>query len=106
MKYGFSLIVRCDEATPEGFTQIAERAEALELDSLWCSAHIIVPPQVRSDYAMVPGRRYPDHWKERYWEPFTVLSYLAAKTERLILGTSVTVLPMHSPFEVANNPRR
>jgi len=101
MKYGFSLVVRSNDATPEGFTQIAERAEALELDSLWCSAHIIVPPQVRSDYAMVPGRRYPDHWKERYWEPFTVLSYLAAKTERLILGTSVTVLPMHSPFEVA-----
>ncbi|MEE2803695.1 MAG: LLM class F420-dependent oxidoreductase [Pseudomonadota bacterium] len=101
MKYGFSLVVRCTDATPEGFTAIAETAEALALDSLWCSAHIIVPPQVKSDYAMVPGRRYPDHWQERYWEPVTVLSYLAAKTDNLILGTSVTVLPMHNPFEVA-----
>ncbi len=85
MKFGFSLVVRGKDATPEAFTQIAERAEALEIDSLWCSAHIILPPQIKSGYAMVPGVQHPEHWKERYWEPFSVLSYLSAKTTRLRL---------------------
>ena len=101
MKYGFSLIVRGNEATPDTFAQIAERAEALEIDSLWCSAHVILPPQVKSGYILIPGRKHPEHWKERYWEPFTVLSYLAALTSKVTLGTSVVILPMHNPIELA-----
>jgi probable F420-dependent oxidoreductase len=101
MKFGFSLVVRGNDATPDTFTAIAERAEALELDSLWLSAHVIIPPQVKSGYVLIPGRPHPEHWKERYWQPFTVLSYLAGVTSRITLGTSVLVLPMHNPFEVA-----
>ena len=39
MKYGCSLIVRGEDATPDTFLKMAERAEALEFDSLWLSAH-------------------------------------------------------------------
>ena len=101
MKFGFSLVVRGRDATPETFIQAAERAEALGLDSLWLSAHVIVPPQGDSHYAMVEGRKYPPTWLEAYWEPFTILGYLSAVTKTLTLGTSVVVLPMHNPFEVA-----
>ena len=101
MKYGFSLVVRGSDATPNAFTKIAEHAEGLEIDSLWCSAHIVLPPQVKSGYVMIPGLKHPKHWKDRYWQPFTVMSYLAAKTCKLTLGTSIIVLPMHNPFEVA-----
>jgi hypothetical protein len=34
MKFGFSLVVRGNDATPDTFAAIAERAEALALDSL------------------------------------------------------------------------
>lgn len=101
MKFGFSVVVRGADATPETFARMGERAEALELDSLWCSAHVIIPPQVKSGYSLVPGLKHPEHWKERYWEPFAVLSYLAARTSRVQLGTSVVVMPMHNPFELA-----
>ena len=101
MKFGFSLVVRGNEATPDTFAQIAERAEALEIDSLWCSAHVILPPQLKSGYVLIPGLKHPEHWKERYWEPFTVLSYLAGLTTRVTLGTSVVIAPMHNPFELA-----
>jgi probable F420-dependent oxidoreductase len=100
-KFGFSLVVRGNDATPDTFAAIAERAEALALDSLWLSAHVILPPQVKSGYVLIPGRSHPEHWKERYWEPFTVMSYLAGLTSKLTLGTSVLVLPQHNPFEVA-----
>ena len=101
MKFGFSLIVRGNDATPDSFARIAERAEALDIDSLWCSAHVILPPQVKSGYVLMPGVMHPEHWKERYWEPFTVLSYLAAVTSKITLGTSVVIVPMHNPFELA-----
>jgi len=101
MKFGFSLIVRGNEATPDSFARIAERAEALEIDSLWCSAHVILPPQVKSGYVLIPGRKHPEYWKECYWEPFTVLSYLAGLTSKITLGTSVVIVPMHNPIELA-----
>jgi len=101
MNFGFSLVVRGPEATPDTFARIAERAEALEIDSLWCSAHVILPPQVKSGYVLIPGLKHPEHWKECYWEPFTVLSYLAALTSKITLGTSVVIAPMHNPIELA-----
>jgi alkanesulfonate monooxygenase SsuD/methylene tetrahydromethanopterin reductase-like flavin-dependent oxidoreductase (luciferase family) len=101
MKFGFSLVVRGRDATPDTFTRMALRSEALALDSLWLSAHVIIPPQVRSGYTLSPGVKHPEHWVEGYWEPFTVLSYLAALTSRVQLGTSVVVMPMHNPFELA-----
>ena len=94
-------MVRGADATPDNFVAMAERAERLELDALWSSAHVIIPPQVKSGYVMIPGLKHGKHWKACYWEPFTVLSYLAGVTSRLRLGTSVVVLPMHNPFELA-----
>ena len=101
MKCGFSVVVRGNDATPETFAKIAERAEALEIDSLWFSAHVILPPQVKSGYVMIPGRKHAEHWKECYWEPFTVMSYLAGLTSRVTIGTSVVIVPMHNPVELA-----
>jgi probable F420-dependent oxidoreductase len=62
---------------------------------------VIVPPQVKSGYILIPGRKHPEHWKECYWEPFTVLSYLAGLTSKITLGTSVVIVPMHNPIELA-----
>jgi len=101
MKYGFSMVMGGRDATPDTFVAMAERAEALELDSLWLSSHVVIPPQVKSGFVLVPGRKHPPHWHEGYWEPFMALSFVAARTTRIALGTSVTVLPMHNPFEVA-----
>ena len=36
-----------------------------------------------------------------YYEPLTLLSYVAARTERVGLGTSVLVLPYHNPIRLA-----
>jgi probable F420-dependent oxidoreductase len=101
MTYAFSLIMRGADANPATFLQMAQKAEALEFDGLFCTSHILLPPQVKSGYGLIPGRMYAEHWDEGYWEPFTVCSYLAGQTRRIRLGTSITVLPMHNPIEVA-----
>ncbi|MBI3992383.1 MAG: LLM class F420-dependent oxidoreductase [Candidatus Lambdaproteobacteria bacterium] len=101
MQFGFSLIMRGHEATREAFVTMAKRAEALGFDALWCSDHLIVPPRRTSRYPGSADGTFPPAWHERYWEPITVLSHLAACTRRIALGTSVLILAMRHPIEVA-----
>lgn len=101
MKYGFSIIVRGNSASPATFDAMAERAESLGIDALWASDHLVMPPFITSSY---PGRadgQLPDDWKRTYYQPFSVLNYLAARTTTVRLGTSVLILPMRNPLEVA-----
>ncbi|MDH3700420.1 MAG: LLM class F420-dependent oxidoreductase [Alphaproteobacteria bacterium] len=101
MKYGISLIVRGADATPAKLTNAAERADAAGLDAVWVSDHLMIPKQTVSRY---PGRadgQMPDAWKTTYYQPFSVLNYLAAKTKHVRLGQSILVLPMRNPIEVA-----
>jgi len=101
MKYGMSIVVRGDAAGRDTIDQMADKAEASGLDTLWASDHLIMPALRVSRY---PGRadgQLPDGWKRRYYHPFSVLTYLAARTRRVRLGTSVLILPMRNPMEVA-----
>lgn len=95
------MIVRGDDAGPETFDRIAERAEALAWDCLWASDHVVMPALRVSRY---PGRadgQLPETWKRSYFQPFSVLNYLAARTRTVRLGTSVLILPMRNAVEVA-----
>ena len=101
MKYGISIIVRGDDATPAVLSSVAEKAEAVGLDALWASDHLILPKQTVSRYPSTKDGQFPDFWKSSYFQPFSVLNYIAAKTRRVRLGPSVLVLPMRNPIEVA-----
>lgn len=63
-------------------------AERLGYETAWLPDHLL-PPR---DYGETYGGVY---------EPLVTLTYLAARTSRIRLGTSVLVLPMRSPFVVA-----
>lgn len=101
MKFGLSVIMRGQEATRETFDAMAQKAEALRFDSLWASDHLVIPPRRVSSYPGTADGEFPPAWLERYWEQFTVLSYLAGRTSAITLGTSVCILPMHHPIEIA-----
>jgi alkanesulfonate monooxygenase SsuD/methylene tetrahydromethanopterin reductase-like flavin-dependent oxidoreductase (luciferase family) len=63
---------------------MAERAEAAGFDSVWWPEHHF------TNYELTPNVTQ-------------LLSYVAAKTERIKLGTMVTVLPWQDPVRVAEN---
>ena len=69
-------------------TQIAEVAEELGFNGVWPLDHVLVGPDLKDRYPWVI-------------EPTTLLGYLAARTSRIRLGTSVIVLGMRNPFVVA-----
>jgi probable F420-dependent oxidoreductase len=75
-------------ATVDDVVTVVQRAEALGFDWVGCSEHIAVP-------ADGPTRR-----GGRYWDPFSTLGYLAAKTDRIGLLTHMVVLPYHHPLEL------
>src|SRR5262245_21612591 len=65
------------------------QAEEAGLDSVWVTDHVIVPRDIDIIY------------REHMLDPLAVLPWLAGVTERVLLGTSVVILPYRSPIPVA-----
>ena len=88
MQLGIHLPHAGEQATPALIRRHAIRAEALGFDDVWVSEHIIVP---RKEFPRSP----------LFYDPVVTLSYVAAVTERVRLGTTVLVLPMRHPLPLA-----
>jgi probable F420-dependent oxidoreductase len=77
------------EANPEAITAVAVRAEELGFDAILLNDHLIVDGTPRS----AP-------WANTF-DPLITLSYLAARTTRIRLGTSVLIMPYRNPIATA-----
>jgi probable F420-dependent oxidoreductase len=89
MKLGIHLPHIGRKAGPESIRRVAIQAEELGLDDVWVSEHIIVPKD--SSYPPSPN----------FWDPVLTLTWAAAATSRVRLGTSVLVLPLRHPLPLA-----
>ena len=101
MEFGCVFPNRGPMATPANLGRVAERAEALGFDTVWLSDHIVIPTEVKSFYPYDPSGKMPFNPSEPYWEPLTVIGYVAGRTSRLRLGTSVLILPYRNPIVTA-----
>jgi probable F420-dependent oxidoreductase len=87
MEYGVVLpIWQLTIAEAEALTT---RAEALGLDGVFVPDHILAKPATTQHY----GGHWPD--------PFSLLAYLAGRTQRVRLGASVIVLPYRNALVAA-----
>jgi probable F420-dependent oxidoreductase len=101
MDFGCVFPNRGPMATRENLSRLAEKAEALGYDTVWFSDHIVIPTEVKSFYPYDPTGQMPFNPSEPYWEPLTVMSYVAGRTSRVRLGTSVLILPYRNPVVTA-----
>lgn len=69
--------------------EITAVADLLGIDYLTCSEHVVVP----TDIAAIRG--------STYWDPLATLAFIAGRTSRIRLATSVLVLGYHHPLEIA-----
>ncbi len=76
------------ESTPDAIARVAERAEELGFHSVWATEHVIVGPEAVDPYG-------------RVYAPLVALAWLAARTERIGLGTSIVLVPLHHPIHLA-----
>ncbi|WP_181782075.1 TIGR03619 family F420-dependent LLM class oxidoreductase [Pseudonocardia pini] len=82
-------------ASPEAIARIAQEAEQLDYATLWTFERLLRP------YAEIPGfGRVPEYYRTAY-DPLETLSYVAALTSEIALGTSVMNALMHPPVVLA-----
>jgi probable F420-dependent oxidoreductase len=89
MRLGIHLPHIGQKASAGAIRRAAIQAEELGFADVWVSEHIIVPKD----------RLYPP--SALFWDPVLTLTWAAAATERVGLGTSVLVLPMRHPLPLA-----
>jgi probable F420-dependent oxidoreductase len=77
------------KAGPDAIRRAAVQAEELGFADVWVSEHVILPKDAP----------YPP--SPLFYEPILTLTWAAAVTRRVRLGTSVIVLPMHHPLPIA-----
>ena len=87
MKYGVVLPIW--QLTVADAESLATKAEALGLDGVFVPDHILAKPATTQHY----GGHWPD--------PFSLLAFLAGRTRRIHLGSSVIVLPYRNPLVAA-----
>ncbi len=90
MTFGIHLPQYGRVASGEAVARAARHAEDLGFADVWVSDHVVHPAE----------QDYPSPY---LLDPFATLSWAAAVTERIRLGTSVIVLPQHNPVWLANH---
>src|SRR5205823_705922 len=89
MRLGIHLPQIGRKAGPNAIRRAAVQAEQLGFADVWTSEHIILPND--APYPPSPS----------FYDPVLALTWAAAYTSRVRLGTSVLVLPMRHPLPLA-----
>lgn len=81
----------CD---PDRLTTVAVQAEQSGFEGFYVPEHVVLYPGAKIGAWEVPTDL-------QYLDPLDVLTFVAARTERILLGTAVLLLPYHHPVTLA-----
>jgi probable F420-dependent oxidoreductase len=85
---------------PDSFVAVTEEAERLGFESVWLPEHLVFP--VAMGGSPHPGETHPPVPPSTpVFDAFAYLSFLAGRTQRIRLGTSVYLLGLRHPFVAA-----
>lgn len=101
MKVGVFAPLRSPVATPEMVAELGPAIEERGFHSIWLGEHVVMFPSYDSSY---PGAddgvfRFPE--RSGLLDMVATLSFLAAGTTTLRLGTGICILPQNNPVYVA-----
>ena len=101
MKFGIVPINLREFTDPEMLIPFVQRAEALGYESVWTAEHVIIPKQYDSVYPYNPDGKLPFKPDAPIIDPLVALTFIAAATKKIRLGTGVNILPQMSPLYLA-----
>jgi probable F420-dependent oxidoreductase len=101
MKLGVFLPFATPLADGPFLRAVGEAAEGAGFDSLWVAEHVVLFDEYASKYPYSADGRIPAGGKSGILEPFGALSYLAACTQRIRLGTGICLVPQRNPVYTA-----
>jgi probable F420-dependent oxidoreductase len=83
-----------DGLDPDGLVTYARHAEDCGFEGLYLPEHVVLyPGATLGPFELPPALPYPD--------PLDCLAFVAAATQRILLGTGVLLLPYHHPVVLA-----
>lgn len=99
MKFGTSIL----GVSLRSLQPVAQAFEANGFESIWTSEHLVFPTELPDLYPYTATGEPPFTSATPIHDPWVVLAYAAAATERIRLGTSVYILPLRHPLETARS---
>lgn len=93
MKFGLFGLNMYGYSDPEVAAPLARRAEEAGFESIWCGEHVVLPDPQRPPSPMAP--------LDSALDPIVALTYLAAVTTKVRLGTGIIILPQRNPLVLA-----
>jgi probable F420-dependent oxidoreductase len=97
MKVGLVLPQFGEHATTENIIYIATEAEKEHIDSVWVLDRLLWPIKPQTPYVASPDGSLPVEY-QNVLDPLTTLTYVAAVTEQISLGTSVIDFFFQNPI--------
>ncbi len=101
MKFGIAFANIGPFVEPDEAVALAQAAEAAGFESIWTVDHVVVPAGYRSKYPYDPSGKLPSGEATVFPDPLIWLSYVAARTSTLRLGTGILVVPQRNPLVLA-----
>jgi len=78
---------------PDATMRLARLAEELGFDSVWAGEHVVLPSPHVAPAPMQPT--------DPILDPLVHLAFVAAATERVLLGTGIIIIPQRNPLVLA-----
>ena len=101
MKVGIAFANILNFGTPDGSVQFAQAAEKAGVESLWTVEHVIYPSSYDSKYPYDPSGQMAMAPDTDLTDPLIWLTWLAANTSSIRLGTGIMILPERNPLVLA-----
>lgn len=100
MKIGLFLPQLGPQATRENVVKLARQAEQEGFDSLWVLERLLWPLKPQVPYPATPDGSLPVEY-QNVLDPLGLLTFVAANTSKIALGTSVIDMLFHNPVILA-----
>lgn len=101
MRFGIAFANTMTFAGPQGLAELGRTAEQVGFDSVWTVEHVVYPEGYESTYPYDKSGRMPGDSSAPVPDPLIWLSFLAAATDELLLGTGILILPQRNPLVLA-----
>jgi probable F420-dependent oxidoreductase len=100
LKVGITLPQAGEQSTKENIVRTAKTAEDEGFDSLWVFERLLWPISPQTPYVATPDGSLPVEY-QNILDPLETLTYVAANTNKIALGTSVMDMLFHNPVVLA-----
>jgi len=100
LKLGLSIPQVGVNATRENALKLAQAAEKENFESLWVQERILWPINPQSKYPASPDGSLREEYQHNL-DSMNLLSYIAANTSKILLGTGIAVSAYHLPVQFA-----